>query len=331
MSISVSNAGQSTRMNSLLRSLRNDISQSLAQVSSGKKAETFSGLGNDAGTALSLRNGVNRIDSYMTNITTALSRTKVMDSAMSSINTTARDVFTTLSAQNRGSDALSSSVNLEAANALETVQSLLNTPLENRYVFSGDAVDVIPVADNTVIDTNVQAEISAWMAGSQDAATTIAHIEAFTSADLGISADVASAGSVVAWADDGISVDYTVKASNEGFSGILKGLAVISNLTFNSSDVDGYWEIYDAAMGFIDSGASNVDLDVAGLALQANTLDDAQARHENTTAVYKEMIGKIEDVDTAEALTTLQNLQTQLEICYRTIATMRDLSLVNYL
>ena len=95
--------------------------------------------------------------------------------------------------------------------------------------------------------------------------------------------------------------------------------------------MEGYWALYDSAMGLIDSGSRALDVDVANLALASNAMDDAASRHEETKVVMDKMIGQVEDVDTAEILTRLQNMQTQLEISHRIISSMQETSLVNYL
>jgi len=331
MSISISNIGQSTRMNSLLGSLRSAMLTAQTQLASGRKSESFSGLGTDSIVSLSLRGDVRRLDTYVESIDAAMGNTEIMDKAMNAMTAAARDVFATLAGQLRGGDAPSQSVNISAQNALETVQNLLNTSLGGRLLFGGDAVQTAPMADADAVNTNVQAEIAAWLAGSQDAAATIANIDALGDTELGLSAGLAAAGGLTVRADDGLSVDYTVKANNDGFTDLIKGLSLIANLDFNSNDVDGYWQIYDAAMNLIDNGARSVDVEVADLALSTNALEDAKSRHEDTKVVMDRMIGDVEDVDTAEALTRLQTLQTQLEVSYRAIASLRDLSLVNYL
>ncbi len=331
MSIATSNIGQTTHMNNLLRALRGQMSTTQSQLASGLKSQTFSGLGTDATISVSLRGDVGRMDTYISNINTALGNTEIMDKAMNNVATSARETLTMLVGQMRGGDPVSESVNISAANALETVQNLLNTSLNGRLLFAGDAVQDAPMTDTTTPNTNVQAEIAAWIAGTQDSATTIANINAFTDAQIGLSAGLAAAGTTTVRVDDGLTVDYTVKANNQGFTNILKGLAIAANLDFNSADVDGYWDLYDTAMSLIDTGARALDIDVANLGLAANAMESAATRHEQTKVVMQDMIGKVEDVDTAEVLTRLQNMQTQLEISYRIIASMQETSLVNYL
>ncbi|HAU29976.1 MAG TPA: hypothetical protein DCW68_07725 [Rhodospirillaceae bacterium] len=331
MSIATSNIGQTTHMNALLRNLRGQMSTAQSQLASGLKSESFSGLGTDATISVSMRGDLARMDTYISSINTALGNTEIMDKAVNNMTSSARAVLTTLVGQLRGGDAVSESVNISAANALDSIQNLINTSLNGRLLFAGDAIESAPMADEDALNTNIQAEMAAWQAGTQDAATTIANIDAFSDTDIGLSGGLAAAGGTTVRVDDNLTVDYTIKANNDGFKDIMKGLAIIENLEYKSNDVEGYWALYDSAMGLIDSGSRALDVDVANLALASNAMDDAASRHEETKVVMDKMIGQVEDVDTAEILTRLQNMQTQLEISYRIISSMQETSLVNYL
>ena len=134
-------------------------------------------------------------------------------------------------------------------------------------------------------------------------------------------------------ADDGRDIDYTVKAYNSGFSDVVRGLTLVSNLPAPTNDAERekYWTLVSGAIDLLDRGAKQIDTDQGALGSRANTINNLISSHEDMSLTMENYIGSVEDVDIAEASTRLQQLQAQLQISYNVIASLKDLSLVNFL
>ncbi|AUG51995.1 flagellar hook-associated protein FlgL [Thalassospira marina] len=122
------------------------------QAASGYKSRSYSGIANDAQQLLNLEGSLTRNDQYLNNITQVKLRLQNMESATDSMSDIATRMKTLLLQGLSNSQADDLNIDEEARQALNQVQSLLNSTLDGRFLFGGATTDTAPVSfDNTPV------------------------------------------------------------------------------------------------------------------------------------------------------------------------------------
>lgn len=331
---SVSTIGQQQQLNALLADLRRDLFEAQNQVSTGRRAEDFSGLGQQPTLqSISLRAELGRLDQYRAVIDTVQPRLGVMDKALVGLTDAARTGYTSLLSISRIGTPPTAIINDTASLSLDQVFNRLNTELSGRHVFAATDVTNNPIADTSAARTEAQSLIAAYLAGTQTGSQVLTNMNALSEAQLGYSAEISAGttGSLEVLIDDDLKVDYTVRAETAGAQDIIRGLALLAEIDYDPAQSDDYWTIFDGAMALVESGADALDIEIGQLGTLRAQFTDVRAGHDQTEIAVKDGISAAEDVDAAEAITRLQNIQIQLEASYQTLAQLRNLSLVNYL
>jgi len=153
-------------------------------------------------------------------------------------------------------------------------------------------------------------------------------------------------------ADDGQRVTYGLRANANGLAqsrtdppstgsfirDIMRGLAVLGSLDEGMAGIDdpqlagdGFEELLLGISRSLQSAVKTLEEERGALGVAEQRLEALKQRHLDMVVVLKAQVGKVEDVDLAEVSARLQLLQTQLEMSYRLIAGLRDLSLARYL
>jgi flagellar hook-associated protein 3 FlgL len=128
--------------------MQKQMSDLSLQLTTGKIAQDYGGLGIDRGLDVNVRGTLSRLSSYEDMITTVNTRVQLQNTSLDRLNTIAQNMrsntlppfdFTLVS---NGQ----TNVQLQAKNSLDEAVSLLNQRAGNTYLFSGSATDT-PAAD----------------------------------------------------------------------------------------------------------------------------------------------------------------------------------------
>ncbi|PKR55924.1 flagellar hook-associated protein FlgL [Thalassospira marina] len=150
------------------------------QSASGYKSRTYSGIASDTQQLLNLEGSLTRNDQYLNNITQVKLRLQNMESATDSMSDIATRMKTLLLQGLSNSQADDLNLDEEGRQALDQVQSLLNSTLDGRYLFGGATTDTAPVDFNSApvpdtyfatvsgLDTAPLSTLGGTVAGSLD-------------------------------------------------------------------------------------------------------------------------------------------------------------------
>lgn len=318
----------------LLQALKGRLDQTQAQASSGKKSSSIADMGaTGAGNAVKARADMKRLDSYTENLNAAQGRIKVMDSAIASVTEDARTMLTTLRQQLQSSTPQTAILSNQAKALLSSITDKLNAQVNGKYVFAGNDLYSAPFASNAALTTGIGGQTAGWMTGAVSQATILANARATSGTALGFGASLLTAGAVGFRASDNVNLDTTVLANNPGFADVLRGLAVVANMPAptTTGQTTTYWNAINAAITMLDEGSRAVDVVQGNLGNTAKQVSNLLVQHSETSTVLEQMVGDIEDVDLVEVSTRLQNLQTQMQASYSILASLKDLSLTNYI
>ncbi len=132
------------------------------------------------------------------------------------------------------------------------------------------------------------------------------------------------------------SQNQDLRADAHQFREIIRGLAMIATIgeyptTGTTPQQQGFDQLVTSAKSAIQSGKARLDDQIGILGNTAKSIDDTRIRLDQMSLHLKQVLGKAEDVDVADAISKLQLAQTQLQASYRVTAKLQDLTLVNFL
>ncbi len=135
-------------------SLKGTMEDLQRQMSTGQKANDWTGLGGDRLQSLDLRSRMSLLDGYASVAQDASLRLKVMDQTLTALDKSRRDAASELTLD---SYALRSGGSTQGqillTNRFRDAVDLLNQSVGDRYLFSGRSTDVRPVASaDTILD-----------------------------------------------------------------------------------------------------------------------------------------------------------------------------------
>src|SRR3954468_16320465 len=131
-----------------VRSLNDQLTTLSAQLTTGKKATTYAGMGVNEGFAIAARAQLSNLSAFtdtMTKINTTISVANTALQALADIGTQVQNAAAASSQTLNGSGQTIAQQN--AQSQLGMMLGILNTQSGDRYVFSGAAIDTQPVID----------------------------------------------------------------------------------------------------------------------------------------------------------------------------------------
>lgn len=130
--------------------MRTQLGDLQRQMATGKKADTYAGIGLDRGLTVSLRSQLSAIGSYNDTIGNVGVRVDIAQSALTRIGELGREMKAVAGQIN--SSIQRTTAKETAKNAVDEILGLLNLQVGDRYIFSGLASDVSAVdTTNTIL------------------------------------------------------------------------------------------------------------------------------------------------------------------------------------
>ncbi|WP_181707474.1 hypothetical protein [Chthonobacter rhizosphaerae] len=151
--MAINNVALRTTLAQLTR-MRGDLETLQQQLGSGKKADTYGGLGAQRSLSVSFRARVAEVESYTSTVDMVGLRVKLMDSTMTRLSAVPNDIR---SAIDPNSYVLRQDGKTDAQKVarigLDEVIGLLNAQADGRYLFAGTDAETRPVVDlNTMLE-----------------------------------------------------------------------------------------------------------------------------------------------------------------------------------
>ena len=234
----ISTLTQTQNQISRLKDLQFQLGTLQQQISTGKKTQTFSGLGADVTSSIKSRANFNRLDSYIQNIDMSSTRIKLQMQGVSGIQSQTKIVIDSLNGQIQAGDIDVSTLKRLADSAYEYVVSTLNLKDGNAYIYAGSDTSVQPVTDSGSLDSYMSNLNAQWAAGTLPITppnTTIAEeynarLAAIPPVTQGFSGSLGSAKPIYVKADDGVNINTTILANDPAMQNILRGLAALKDI-----------------------------------------------------------------------------------------------------
>lgn len=305
----VSSFGQSQMLLQSLVANQRAVFEDQQAITTGKKAQDYSGLAGDVASLLSAKTVRTRTEGYIDLIRMAEGRVDTNDVQVDAMLQTARDlrqtVITTLA------DGQATSFRDIMEEAFSFITSSLNTEMAGQFIFSGSKTDIPPVTAQTLDDL-----IAAANAGDifqNDSRVAVVRASANVDVEVGLLAD-------------DIALDFMASLKRladfdaDPMTGPLDGPLTDAQRTFLSSELP----LLDAAIDKMQSEQTRNGLRFGRFETLVN-------QHEDSLLFLEEFISNIEDTNIAEAITKLNSDQMALEASMRTIGTLTRSSLLDFI
>nr|WP_321460014.1 hypothetical protein [uncultured Cohaesibacter sp.] len=139
------NGYSSSVMMNVLKNNSSLMQDLTVQLSTGKKAQTYGGLGRDAGVALDFRAQINAVEGYQTSIQQAQLQISMMNLGLERIVDMGAEVSGSASGTEYDITSNNKSVaQTTSATLVKEMIGILNTEVDGDFVFSGRTTDVVP-------------------------------------------------------------------------------------------------------------------------------------------------------------------------------------------
>jgi flagellin-like hook-associated protein FlgL len=128
--------------------MQQQLSDLSLQLSTGKKSQTYGGLGIDRGFDVNLRGNLSRLDAYEASVSTVNTRVQLQNLSLDRLNTIRQNTQSQMVAPQSFTLIANGQTNaqIQAKDSLDESLSLLNQQAGNTYLFSGNATDT-PATD----------------------------------------------------------------------------------------------------------------------------------------------------------------------------------------
>lgn len=336
MTNGISLLGQNQANANRLLTLGKTMNDLQRQATTQKKYETLSGFGNDSQRILRYRMDVDSLNTYSNNIDIAASRMDLMSNALTQGRGLGEQLISTINGELLGGVVDIQSIKTVAKSALDFMQTLVNTEIDGRYLFSGSATSTPPLTNRAQINTLMQSEITNWLNGSITTAQLTSDLSTITDTQIGLDPALSTAGPVSVRVDDQVEVDYDVLGNQNGFDKLMKAMAMAAALDIpdpatDVPNLDDLATVLQSIQSLAREGMEEITAANTKIATKYSVLDEIKTRQIDEKAVLQKALDTSENADTTEVLIQLQFLQNQLSASYQVTNIVSQLSLVNYL
>src|SRR6186713_2251023 len=126
--------------------MRRQLDDLQRQLGTGKKSDSYAGLGLDRGLAVGLRSHLSAISGYQGTITQVGARLDLMQTALTQFDSLSQKTKSTiLQSQYALHGGVQTQDQINVKGTLDSLLGMLNSSADGRYLFSGRAVDQTPV------------------------------------------------------------------------------------------------------------------------------------------------------------------------------------------
>jgi flagellar hook-associated protein 3 FlgL len=299
---------QSTVLDQTLRR-QSAMNVSQNQVSSGKKAENYSGYGADVSALISARAIKSRTEVYKDTVSRLGGRLDQVNIHIGAVGDAAKSLKQSILDGLALEDGVSLDVSL--ANSFQSIVRSLNAQYNGEYLFGDGKFNTKPVNISNIADLALAA----------------APADVF---------DVETNKSITRVAD-GQDIQHGILA-NEMAEAVVKVFRDIQ--VYNDDILTGplTGKLDAAKTAFLETKLKELEIAIDGVSgfeqqngQRQKQLEELADYHSQRLLGLEKLVGDIEDVDMTQAISNLQNDQTALQASYRVLAQVNRVSLNDYL
>ena len=306
----VTNLSSSRLINSLILKSQERINEQQIRLTTQQKSQDYLGIGDDASRLLTVESSLRRIDQFVKNnafidmrMETMLNSMDAVGDILKEVRTLVRDVL-----EDGTLDGIDKNDFTEIK--MDQLEGFLNVKMNGRFLFSGTKTDTQPVNAGDLADAPTF---------DADGVTTTAEPSFFYQGDD---------NQVKARIDEGVTLEYGVKANNEGFEKLIRAIRLVKSTDLSDANVLGKFQ---HALNLLNESADKIAAVELNTGVKFQQLASTTRSLKDTKSILDGVVDEIERADTFEAVSILNQVQTQLEASYATAVRVSSLSLTRFL
>ena len=306
----VTNLSSSRLINSLILKSQDRINEQQIRLTTQQKSQDYLGIGDDASRLLTVESSLRRIDQFVKDnafidmrMETMLNSMDAVGDILTEVRTLVRDVL-----EDGTLDGIDKNDFTEIK--MDQLESFLNVKMNGRFLFSGTKTDTQPVNAGDLADAPTF---------DADGVTTTAEPSFFYQGDD---------NQVKARIDEGVTLEYGVKANNEGFEKLIRAIRLVKSTDLTDANVLGKFQ---HALNLLNESADKIVAVELNTGVKFQQLASTTRSLKDTKSILDGVVDEIERADTFEAVSILNQVQTQLEASYATAVRVSSLSLTRFL
>jgi flagellar hook-associated protein 3 FlgL len=301
MTLSISTYGLFNLVLGSAKTVQKAEAQASMQESTGLVGSSFEDYGSKSRQLLSLENESTQTQTWNDNTSVASDRSQATYSAIGDMITQLTSLKTAISSAMSGTSA--ATLNSTGQDALQDIAGSANTQLDGRYLFAGGQSDQ-PAVDLTTYQTTTAsagtADTSYYQGDSQLGSVRIS---------------------------DSSTVTYGVTGDESGIEEALRTAKLVSQASTDPVDSTALGSIFDLATKAI-TDLSNMQ---ANVSVTSGRLQNAQQSQTSYLSLLSDATSSIKNVDSAQALANVKQLDTQLQASYSALSIVMQTHLTSYL
>ncbi|HIM20693.1 MAG TPA: hypothetical protein EYM28_08850 [Rhodospirillales bacterium] len=306
----VTNLSSSRLINSLILKSQNRINEQQIRLTTQQKSQDYLGIGDDASRLLTVESSLRRIDQFVKNNAFIDMRMETMLNSMDAVGDILKEVRTLVRDVLEDGTLEGIDKNDFTEIKMDQLEGFLNVKMNGRFLFSGTKTDTQPVNAGDLADAPTF---------DADGVTTTAEPSFFYQGDD---------NQVKARIDEGVTLEYGVKANNEGFEKLIRAIRLVKSTDLSDANVIGKFQ---HALNLLNESADKIGAVELNTGVKFQQLASTTRSLKDTKSILDGVVDEIERADTFEAVSILNQVQTQLEASYATAVRVSSLSLTRFL
>jgi flagellar hook-associated protein 3 FlgL len=223
-------------------------------------------------------------------------------------------------------------IGIDAATTAANVQTALTDSVETCANTALVAASAVAAADNFFNGTPQRVSGPPATATALVAGTTANTVSWYT----GENGPDPARSTATARIDTSITVDYGMRANEQGIRWMVQNVATLAAVTFSPTDPDAVARntALNSRIGAnlgVPAGTQSIEEISTELAGAQHTLQSTVERHKQTASTLGGMLEQIEGVSTEEVAAQILAMQTRLQASLQTTSMLYQTSLVNFL
>ncbi len=250
-------------------------------------------------------------------------RMEVYNSAMTSIEDTASEAFTSVSSASTYNSTTNASLASQIEGYMEQMSYYLNQQVGDRFIFSGSRYGQAPVGDLMALPVP-PTEVTPYLATGDAVPAYDTDYDPLAPTALVPEANINEQTSI----DTTKKLTYGVTSNEDGFQQLIMGLRFAYAATQDPTNYETYMT---TARNLISTGLANTRATHTDSVNAASTLTKAKTNISSKITSLKDQVDTIEGVDMNEVAVKITTLQAQLEASYSAVSNLIKLSILRYL
>jgi len=343
----ISSSAIQNAMRLTIRQSQKQLVSSSLEATTGVYADIGASLGSGAAKSVNFTSEISRITALKGSNSVVSARLEASQLGLDSMKTAGDALVSKLTALQGSQDTTSITVATQSASdALSQLMDTGNSMLNGEYLFSGINTDVQPLKDQSAtVTANITAALGTYATGL---GKTVGELTG-TEMETFITGTVEPMFSEASWTDPTTGwssasnqnmtsrisnsevVTSSTNANSEGMRYFALASITVSALAGQGLSADALGTVTKKAIGYAAQATTGIVTQASQLGLSQERVEKANDALDAQSSILQNKLVDLQGVDTSEASTLVNTLQTQLETAYTIVSKIQQLSLVNYL